>query len=284
MEALLESEHRDIEENTYQKYEHYRIEKALANQLRNSSADERKELYAKLYDEMYERVPLHPMLVSKLSPHKRIKDIEEEFSYLKKHLKKESTFIEVGAGDCGVSFKVADYVKQVYAIEVSEVITKSQAIPSNFKLLLTDGTNIPVNKSCANVVYSNQLMEHLHEDDAKKQLNNIYKALAPSGIYFCQTPNKLNGPHDISAGFDEEATCFHLKEYTTKELAHLFKEVGFSKLQVVIGAKGLLFTIPLQPIIALESVLGLLPHKVRTAIARTKLFQALLDIRMIGTK
>jgi hypothetical protein len=35
---------------------------------------------------------------------------------------------------------------------------------------------------------------------------------------------------------------------------------------------------------ALETALSLLPHKIRTTIAKTKLLQALLDIRMIGKK
>lgn len=61
-------------------------------------------------------------------------------------------------------------------------------------------------------------MEHLHPDDAYEQLQEIYNALIPGGIYICITPNRLSGPHDVSQYFDSIATGFHPKEYTTVEM------------------------------------------------------------------
>ncbi len=289
MESTSTTDLDAVMENTtaYKVQEHYEIEKELSSRLRHASTEERKVLYGKLYDELFRRVPQHPQLVKKASSDDqavRAREIQEQFDLLKGYLNKDVVFVEVGAGDCEVSFMVAEHVKQVFAVDVSEVITDSQSTPENFQLLLTDGTRIPVERGSAHVIYSNQLMEHLHPDDAKAQLKNIHQALAEKGIYFCQTPNKLNGPHDVSYGFDREATCFHLKEYTTAELARLFREIGFSKVQVVIGARGLYLTIPVFPVALVESMLNLLPHKLRTATARTKLFKALLDIRLIGTK
>ena len=43
--------------------EHYEIEKVIADRLRNSSAAERTELYKASYDELFRRVPHHPLLV-----------------------------------------------------------------------------------------------------------------------------------------------------------------------------------------------------------------------------
>ena len=63
-------------------------------------------------------------------------------------------------------------------------------------------------------------MEHLHPDDALEQLQNIYSALVPGGIYLCITPNRLSGPQDVSRDFDMVATGFHLKEYTISELSN----------------------------------------------------------------
>ena len=54
----------------------------------------------------------------------------------------------------------------VYAVEVSEEITGNLAFPRNVRLLLSDGTSIPVPDASVAVAYSNQLMEHLHPDDA----------------------------------------------------------------------------------------------------------------------
>ena len=80
-------------------------------------------------------------------------------------------------------------------------------------------------------------MEHLHPDDAFEQLENIYRALTPGGVYICVTPNRLSGPHDISSLYDEVATGFHLKEYSISELHSLFRRVGFSRIRVHFGIK-----------------------------------------------
>lgn len=137
-------------------------------------------------------------------------------------------FLEVGAGDCAFSFEVSKLVKKVYAVDVSEILTDNSVISENFKLILSDGSSIPVSKDSVDIAYSNQLMEHLHPEDAKTQLENIYSSLVDGGIYICLTPSKLYGPHDISKYFDSVATGFHLKEYTITELNKLFQQVGFS--------------------------------------------------------
>ena len=125
----------------------------------------------------------------------------------------ETTFLELGPGDCRLSFEVAKYVKNVYAIDVSKEITKYVQKPRNFHLILSDGSSINVPLTSINIAYSNQLMEHLHPDDALVQVRNVYKTLVPGGIYICITPHRFQGPHDISKYFDDISTGIHLKEY-----------------------------------------------------------------------
>ena len=60
-------------------------------------------------------------------------------------------------------------MKHVYAVDVSEEITNANKVPKNFKLILSDGVTVPIEEK-VDVVYSNQLIEHLHEDDVKLQL------------------------------------------------------------------------------------------------------------------
>ena len=40
--------------------QHYDVERELADRLRTASKDERRTLYAEVYDELFKRVPLHP--------------------------------------------------------------------------------------------------------------------------------------------------------------------------------------------------------------------------------
>jgi SAM-dependent methyltransferase len=264
--------------------EHYEIEKALAGKLRSANKQERRHLYSSLYNELYQRVPLHPQLTRKLSPADSQLAVAAQMRFLKSVLHQDMTFMEVGPGDCALSFEVTKYVSQVYAVDVSDEITKAVTVPANFKLILSDGSGIPLPANSVNIAYSNQLMEHLHPDDALEQLQNLYNALAPGGLYVCITPNRLSGPHDVSQHFDAVATGFHLKEYTTEELSKLFKQVGFSRVKVNVGIKGHYANFPVFPIALCEKILNLLPHGLSNMIARNLPMRLLLSTRVIGVK
>ncbi|MGE5340362.1 MAG: class I SAM-dependent methyltransferase [Candidatus Omnitrophota bacterium] len=263
---------------------HYEIEKELANKLRCASKEERRYLYSSLYDELYLRVPLHPQLTKKSSSLKTTQVVNSQMKFLRRFFnKKNITFLEIGPGDCSLSIEAAKFAKQVYAVDVSNEIVKGLVCPSNFHLVLSDGTSVPVPQS-VDVVYSNQLMEHLHPDDALEQLKNVYNALIPGGIYICITPNRLDGPHDISKHFDEVATGFHLKEYTISELSSLFRKIGFSKVKSYVGTQGIYINLPNFLFAWYETVLDKLPYRLRKAIVRILPFRLMLGIRLVGIK
>ena len=203
---------------------------------------------------------------------------------LKAFLNMGIIFLEVGPGDCALALEAAKYVKKLFAVDVSKEITKGFTSPDNFQLILSDGCSIPLESNSINIAYSHQLMEHLHPDDAFEQLQDIYRVLIPGGFYICITPNKLSGPHDISKYFDQEATGFHLREYTVTDLVKLFKKVGFSKFKFYCGGKGIYFKIPVFPIICYEKILSYIPYKIRKMILSFRLFSAFLNIRLIGYK
>jgi hypothetical protein len=92
----------------------------------------------------------------------------------------------------------------------------------------------------------------------------------------------LSGPHDISRYFDEVVTGFHLKEYTTFELSRLFRNVGFSRVRVYIGAKGKYIRFPAFPITLCEKLLDKLPYALRKTIATILPIRLLLGIRLVG--
>ncbi len=247
--------------------EHYIIEKELAERLRSASRDERRHLYTVVYDELFRRVPHHPQLTQKADPQSQAQAVSAQLALLRQFLKPESTFLEVGPGDCRLAFEVARLVRTVYAVDVSEEITKNHDKPDNVELIISDGCSVPVPANSVDVAYSNQLMEHLHPDDALEQVQNIQKALKPGGIYLCITPNRLSGPHDVSRHFDQIATGFHLREYTTTELAHIFRAAEFSKVRALLRIRGLVFTCPLFALRMVEGVLARLPYRARKRIS-----------------
>ena len=273
-----------LQRSAEQVREHYEIEKKLAARLKNSTRSERQTLYTELYEELFNRVPHHLQLTQKASPEQQQAAIKDKMNLLQRFLGPETTFLEIGAGDCALSFEVARHAKAVCAIDVSETISGSDEVPDNFALFISDGISIPVPEASVDVAYSNQLMEHLHEDDAVDQLKNIYSALAPQGVYVCLTPNKLNGPHDISRDFDDESTGFHLKEYTLTELVHLFRTIGFSKVRIFLRIKGRFFRFPLRLSLICESLIGRLPVRQQKKWARKDIVRHLIYIRLVGVK
>lgn len=263
---------------------HYELEKQLAQRLRHSTREERKTLYSCLYDELFRNVPNHPQFTKKSSPKVSARKVAYAVRHLRPFLKPDAVFLEVGSGDCALSFEVSKLVKTVYAIDVSEEITKSANCPANFQLILSDGTSIPVPANSVDIAYSNQLMEHLHPDDAREQLGNIYDVLVPGGVYMCLTPNRLNGPHDVSRYFDPVATGFHLKEYTVTELDHLFTSTGFSAMKILVPIRKVRLFLPVGPIKLCEKILSVLPATLRKSLASNWLVAKLLGIRLVGVK
>ena len=275
---------RDEQRSWAQLREAYTIERELADRLRTASWDQRCQLYGTLYSEWSRRVPTNPMVVRRNEWTCRPRHAAMQMQFLRRFLREWMTFLEIGPGDCALSLEVAKSARRVCAIDVSNQIVSPAARPSNFVLAISDGRIIPVKAATVDLAYSNQLMEHVHPADAVEQLHGIYEALKPGGLYVCLTPNRVNGPHDISKYFDDVATGFHLKEYTNLELSTLFRKVGFRKVRRYIGARGLYTRIPLLPTIAAELLVARLPNPIRRTIGLTVPIRLLLNIQIVAIK
>lgn len=263
---------------------HYELEKKLAKQLLSANKEQRKNLYTSLYNELFQKIPEHPQLQQKNNANASTQAVARKMRLVNQYLKPDSIFMELGPGDCQLSLTIAKQVKQVYAIDVSSEIVEHIDTVKNFDVIISDGCMIPVPENTVTVAYSNQLMEHLHPDDALEQLQNIYQALAVQGYYICITPNRLCGPHDVSQYFDEVATGFHLKEYTITELSELFYQIGFRKLEAYIGGKGFYLKFPLSLLKQLETWLTQLPNQTQKKISKTLPLRALLGVILVAQK
>lgn len=260
----------------------YEVEKRLAQDLKSASKAERRSLYSKSYDELLNAIPHFPQLSRLNDVQALAREIRMQMNFVKRFISPETTFLELGAGYCRFALALALQVKKVYAVEVSNIITKGLQKPSNFELIISDGVNVPVAAESIDLAYSHQCIEHIHPDDLIEHLQGIFRALIKGGIFICATPHRFSGPHDISKYFDRAASGLHLKEYTNTELYRLFKSAGFSSVKAYLSAK-LHVLFPLWPIMCVEAVLYLLPYMVRKLLAKT-LFRRLLGIYLIAVK
>lgn len=263
---------------------HYEIERELADRLRNAEPEARKTLYGNVYDELFAGVPDHPQLTVTTNEAQRRRDVDGQLAFLTRFLEPDTVFLELGAGDCALALAVATSARRVYALDVSESITAEARAGGVVQVVLSDGVSVDVPEGSVTLAYSNQLMEHLHPDDARVQLANIRRALASGGRYVCVTPNRLNGPHDISMYFDDVATGFHLKEYTVTELARVMRDAGFSSVAPYVHGKGRTIRLPLWLVTTLERLLGLLPARRRARVASMRPLPALLGIRLVARR
>jgi len=266
--------------------EHYEIEKELAARLRRANREERRGLYPEVYGELMRRVPHHPSLAHRRDPKRQAPPSSEEAGLIKWFVGSQDTYLELGPGDGSLAVLVAAHARRVIVVDVTDESVRTFQTPDNFELVLTDGTSIPVSDASVNVAFSNQVMEHLHPEDALAQLREIHRILVPGGIYLCVTPNRLSGPHDISRYFDDVATGLHLREYTNGEVAGIFRRTGFRKCRRFLSRGSHVMVLPVFPAPWLEWFLERLPAPMRRAAASWLLVRLLMggDVKILARK
>jgi SAM-dependent methyltransferase len=243
---------------------HFLIERELAARLLAYPAGERASRYPEIYSELFSSVADHPQH----SPKRLSKPsgVAAQLTLLMPHARPDSVFVEMGCGDASVAMAMAPMVREAIGVDVTGELIAQDRAPANFRFAKTGGILIPIETGSAGLVYSNQLMEHLHPDDAAAQLAEIHRILAPGGIYICITPNRLTGPHDISCYFGYQPQGLHLREYDHGTLAALFRAAGFRTVKACLSLKGRHALLPLLPVRLAERALESLPERLRTRI------------------
>jgi SAM-dependent methyltransferase len=261
--------------------EHYTLERGLADRLRAAPADQRVKVYGEVYDELFRSMPDHPQL--SIDPSERRREALAKLRFVARFLTKDSCLMEIGAGDCVFSINAAPMIRRGVVVDVSEVIVSAAADVPNIEIVISDGVSLPVKPSSVDVAFSDQLMEHLHPDDAEAQLVNVAKAIRPGGVYVCITPNRVSGPHDVSRGFDDVATGLHLREYSGRELRGMLFGVGFRKVAFYAGGRGRYVRIPASAALLAESAFLRLPKSLRKRVPLIAAY-AIFGLNIVATR
>jgi SAM-dependent methyltransferase len=256
---------------------HYQLERQLSDRLRRAPAHLRGKVYSDVYAELFETLEDHPQKAAPLHTGRA----SREAALLGGFLDKGAAYLELGCGDAVVCFDIADRASTAYGVDVTDALIRYDRAPPNFKFVRTDGVNIPLPSRSVDLAYSNQLMEHLHPEDAEAQLREVFRVLKPGARYLCITPSRLTGPHDVSIFFDYEARGFHLREYDYRSLRKLGLAAGFRRVEFHVMLKGRKIPLPFALGAALEWALDAAPVNWRARLARVRPFQVIMGINAV---
>jgi ubiquinone/menaquinone biosynthesis C-methylase UbiE len=257
---------------------HYKLERRLADRLRVSSQGERSSLYGEVYSNLFDSLPDHPQKTSIRAPARRVADRVRLLGPL---LTPNAVYLEVGCGNAALPFALSSIAGEVLGLDVTDVLIDYASAPLNFRFVKTEGVDIPLADNSVDFAHSDQLMEHIHTEDAVPQLREISRILKPGGQYLCATPSRVTGPHDISVFFDEVATGFHMREYDYRSLRDLFLSTGFSHVCFPLVARGIRFaTPPYQVLRGIELALQAAPARLR----RSRVAEVIMGVTALATK
>jgi len=133
--------------------------------------------------------------------------------------------LDIGTGNGKLAIAMAKKGNTVTGMDISKIaLQKAQEmhkknapeLPVEFKF--GDARKLPFEDGIFDYITSQDLVEHISEEDFKIHLNEVYRVLKPKGRYVFWTPSKLRG--DSSLGL-------HLKEYTIDEMDKIIKNTMF---------------------------------------------------------
>ncbi|MEG4320534.1 MULTISPECIES: class I SAM-dependent methyltransferase [unclassified Microcoleus] len=248
---------------------HYLVEKAIADRIKVSSLEDRKLIYATMYDELFGKVPDHPRLTRRDNEQLTLIANKNKLATLSGLIDQSTVFAEFGPGDCRFAMEVAKYVNCAYGIDISDQRNPNHNAPDNFKLIIYDGYSLEgIEENSIDILFSDQIIEHFHPEETQLHFQLAYRILKKGGKYIFITPHAFRGPHDVSAYFSDEPECFHLKEWTYAELHQILSQLGYSKLDSYWCAKSIKFRMPNFYFEVCEKVLGLFPRQYIRVVAK----------------
>jgi len=247
---------------------HYEVERALAQKLLAASREERKSIYAGMYDELFSKVPDHPRRSRTLDRKRIVAHNSKKSGLVDRFVHHDTVFVEFAPGDCTFAYHMCSRAGRVYAIDICDQRSGGGDAPPNFSLEIYNGYDLPLERGIADIVFSDQFIEHLHPEDTDFHLSLARSVLKKGGRYILRTPHAFFGPWDISAFFSDTPEGFHLKEWTFTELNRALKRSGFSKTCGMKRFSRKYKSVPVGCFILAELLLKNLPPPFRRKISR----------------
>jgi SAM-dependent methyltransferase len=237
--------------------------------LKAASQEERSLIFSTMYDQLFAAVPDHPRLTRRASPEETASFNAGKYAALRRWLKRTDVVVEFAPGDCEFALELAHHASRVIGVDISDQRQRDRNWPGNFELVVYDGYRLPtVPSGSIDVIFSDQLLEHLHPNDVHSHLCLCFDLLKPGGRYVLRTPHAGSGPWDVSRYFCDEPQGFHLKEWTYREIRTALQHAGFDQVRVAWNARRICLPVPFVYVVAVEWLSSILPKSMCRRILR----------------
>ena len=138
-------------------------------------------------------------LLAKQIPNDSSQQVNSEYyiSYVLKYKQAEIKVLDLGCGEGNSEEKFASYGKQVewFGLDIDESPEVNARKKTEGNFYTFDGVNIPFEDNCFDVIYSNQVFEHVrYPETLLKEINRVLK---PEG-YFIGAVSYLEPYHSFS--------------------------------------------------------------------------------------
>lgn len=191
--------------------------------------------YDRIYDDIRRTMPAGP------GGKKFSFGFVPDFIENRKDLFQDRTVIDIGCGPGESTELISRYASFVYGLEYSSFILeeakKEYRQIENIEFLAIEGIRLPFGDGSIDLAYSNDVVEHLHPDDAFMHFQEVLRVLRNDGKYYFWTPGSNSGPHDFTQnfylkGFGVGPMASHIREYSFAEMIEILKEAGYRKVSI----------------------------------------------------
>lgn len=208
--------------------EQFELERTLRQKILASSREKRGKIVGQAYRQLFDKFPEHPRLSK--TKEEAARDGRMKAHLLIPLLRRESDVLEIGCGTGDVIEALSEQGYVCTGVEISEEMLKL-CKERHLNVILGSADHVDCPSNSFDVVFSQEVIEHLHPDDVPRHFIEAFRLLRPNGILAVETPNRRTGPQDVSRGFTHIAEGLHLKEWTVGELTGLFMGAGFVEIR-----------------------------------------------------
>ncbi len=198
--------------------------------LQETSFSKRLDMYRELYQTVYSIYRKAKIDKNRNSKGKTVRLFRRELEH--------KSILDIGCGEGHFLSALDARIKHKRLTGIDVAIPPPEKQPPGIEFISSNVIQFKLNHSY-DVVFSDQVLEHIAPADLGLLLNSVRSVLAPDGIFIINMPHKFFGPNDVTQIVDYSRTGrvpaqgAHLNESSYTEMIPLLRQHGFADFKTV---------------------------------------------------